>query len=76
MVTYDQDRRQPDAALRWDTIRLVLLRAFAKHGAQDFSEKHWLRLIHQGSSKTRFEYCEDFQILWLTSEQFKDTLVE
>ena len=24
-----------------------------------FSEKHVLRLIHEGSSKTTFEYCED-----------------
>ena len=56
---HDQDERQPDAALHWDTIRPLLLRAFTKHGARDFSEKHWLRSIHQGSSKTRFEYCED-----------------
>ena len=54
---YDQDERQPDAALHWDTIRQVLLKAFAKHGARDFSEKHWLRR----SNKTRFEYCEDSQ---------------
>ena len=59
---YDQDERQPDAALHWDTLRPVLLKVFAKHGARDFSEKHWLQLIHQGSSKTRFEYCEDSKI--------------
>ena len=35
---YDQDERQPDAALHWDTIRQVLLKAFAEHGARDFSE--------------------------------------
>ena len=56
---YDQDERQSDAAIHWDTIRLVLLNAFAKHGTQDSSEKHWLRLVHEGSSKTRVEYCED-----------------
>ena len=56
---YDQDERQSDAALHWDTMSPVLLEAFAKHGARDFSEKHWLRLFHEGSSKTRFEYCED-----------------
>ena len=54
----DQDERQSDAALHWDTIRPVLLKAFAKLGAQNFSQKLWLRLIHEGSSKTRFEYCE------------------
>ena len=56
---YDQDERKPDAALHWDTIRPLLLKPFAKHGARDFSEKDWLRLNHQGSSKTRFENCED-----------------
>ena len=33
---YDQEKRQSDAALHRDTIRLVLLKAFAKHGAPDF----------------------------------------
>ena len=56
---HDQDERQSDAALHWGTIRPVLLIAFAKHGARDFSDEQWLRLIHEGSSKTRFEYCED-----------------
>ena len=36
-----------------------ILRAFAKHGARDSSEKNWLRLIHERSSKTRFEYNEN-----------------
>ena len=31
---YDQDERQLDAALPGDTIRRVLLKAFAKHGAK------------------------------------------
>ena len=56
---YDQDERPSDAALHRDTIRPVLLKAFAEHGAREFSEKHWLRPIREGSSKTRVEYCED-----------------
>ena len=56
---YDQDDRQSDASTHWDTRMPVLLKAFEKHGARDFSEKYWLRLIHEGSSKTRVEYCED-----------------
>ena len=56
---YDQEERQSDAAVHWDTIRPKLLRAFADRGARDFSEKDWLRHIIEGSSKTRFEYCED-----------------
>ena len=55
----DQDERQSDAAHHWDMRRPVLLKAFAKHGARDFSEKHWLRLTREGSSQTRFEYCQD-----------------
>ena len=58
---YEQDERHSDAARHWDTIKPVLLNAFAKHRARDFSEKHWLRQFHEGSSKTRFEYCEDSQ---------------
>ena len=40
-------------------MRPVLLKAFAKHGARYFSDEQWLRLVHEGSSKTRSEYCED-----------------
>ena len=32
---YDQDERQSDAALHWDTTMPVLLKAFAQHGAQN-----------------------------------------
>ena len=59
MRHYDQEERQSDAALHWDTIRPILLKAFVNRGAHDFSEKDWLRLIHEGSSRTRFECCED-----------------
>ena len=52
---YDQD----DASLHWNAIRPVLLKAFAKHGARDFSDEQSLRLVHEGSSRTSFEYCED-----------------
>ena len=59
MRHYDQDARQRDAALHWDAMELVLLKAFAKQGARDFSDQEWRRLNHQGSSKTRFEYWND-----------------
>ena len=55
----DQEERQSDAAVHGDTMRPKLLRVFADRGARDFSETDWLRHIHEGSSKTRFEYCED-----------------
>ena len=44
--------------MHWDTIRPVLLKAFAKQGAH-FSEKYWIRFVHQGSSKTRVEYSKN-----------------
>ena len=56
---YDQDERHSDGSMHWDTTRSVLLKAFAKHGARQFSEKYWLYLVHEGSSKARNEYCED-----------------
>ena len=74
---YDQGERQSDAAIHWDTIRSVLLKAFANKGAQGFSDKDLLRLVHQGSRKTRFEQCEDStKFLGFFFEQFMDTLVE
>ena len=56
---YDQDERHSYGSMHWDTIMSVLLKAFAKHGARQFSEKYWLYLVHEGSSKARNEYCED-----------------
>ena len=35
------------------------MRAFAHEGAPDFSDKNWLRLIHEGSTKKRLECCTD-----------------
>ena len=56
---HDQDEGPLDASLHWDAIRQVLLKAIAKHGERDFSDEQWLRLVHEGSSRTRFDYCED-----------------
>ena len=48
---YDQDERHSDGAINWDTTRSVLSKAFAKHGARQFSEKYWLYLVHEGSKQ-------------------------
>ena len=56
---FDQDDRQTDAAVHWESIRPVLLKAFADKGAHEFSEQEWIQLFHQGSKKVRFEYCEN-----------------
>ena len=45
-----------------DTVRLVLLRAFAHQVARYFSEKLWKHLIQEGSSKKRLENCLDCKI--------------
>ena len=59
MLHYDQDERQTDGSRHWDTIRPVLLKAFAQERARDFDEGCWLHLIHEGSNKKRLEYCND-----------------
>ena len=62
---YDQDEGQPDAALHWDTIRPVLLKAFAKHGARHFSR--------QTLASTCTSRKQQYEVRVLhTSEQFKD----
>ena len=47
----------------WDSMKPVLMRAFAHAGAQKFSDKNCSRLIHDGSTKKT------------VSELFRDTLV-
>ena len=56
---FDQEERQIDGSRHWDSTNPVLMRAFAHEGAQDFSDKICLRLIHEGSTKKRLEYCTD-----------------
>ena len=54
----DQEERETDGAVHWDTINPTLLRACGHQGARDLSEKNWLQHIYdEGSNKTRFEYC-------------------
>ena len=55
----DQKERQTDGSRHWDSIQPVLMRAFASERAQDFRDKNWLRLIHEGSTKKSLEYCTD-----------------
>ena len=60
---YDQDERQSDGSMHWDTIRPKLLKAFAKRGARDFPEQE-LRTVRMPQNPQ------------LTFEQFKDILEE
>ena len=56
---HDQDEREQDGSYHWDTVRSVLLKAFAQRGAGEFSDNQWIHLIHEGSSKKRVEYFLD-----------------
>ena len=56
---YDQDERDPDGAVHWNSICPKLMRAFGHRGPRKSSEKDWLQNIYEGSSKTWFEYCTD-----------------
>ena len=42
---FDQDERQTDAAVHWDSIRPVLKKALADKGAHEFSEQEWISSI-------------------------------
>ena len=55
---FDQDERQTDAAVHWDSIRPVLLKAFADMGASEFSEQEWIQHIHKGSFKSHSSFVE------------------
>ena len=56
---FDQEERQTDGSRHWDSIKPVLMRAFAHQGARDFDDGFWLRLIQDGSTEKRLEYCQD-----------------
>ena len=55
---FDQEERQTDGAVHWDTIKPVLEKGFRSHGAESFSETQWIVHIYKGSNKVRFEYCD------------------
>ena len=56
---HDQDEREQDGSYHWDTVRLVLLKAFAQKGAGTFSNNQWIHMIHEGSSRKIVEHCLD-----------------
>ena len=49
---FDQDERQTDAAVHWDSIRPVLWKTLADKGAQEFSEQERIQHVRQGSEAT------------------------
>ena len=59
--------------VRWVTISTVLLKALAKQGARDFSEKSGFDLFTKGAARQQLSVVRIPNIPWHT---FKDTLVE
>ena len=54
---HDQDERDHDGAVHWNTMYPVLLRKFGDQIGRRCTDKDWIGHIHFGSNKTRFEYC-------------------
>ena len=70
----DQEERDSDGAMHWDLIRSSLLEEFGSRVGQNYYHQDWLQAIHEGSNKTRFEYCKNFlRFKWSMPVQFKDT---
>ena len=38
---YDQEERDSDGAVHWDTVRSVLLKEFGSRGGPNFSDRDW-----------------------------------
>ena len=56
----DQEERDSDGAMYWDLIQSSLLEDFGSRVGQNYDQQDWLQAIHEGSNKTRFEYCNIF----------------
>ena len=48
---YDQDERETDAAIHWNSIVPKLRKAFRSSAGQEFSNKVWRQHIHEGNTK-------------------------
>ena len=54
---------QPDRSRHWDSIRPVLMTAFAHEGARDFRDEAWLQKNFECSTMKRTEYCKDKDVV-------------
>ena len=55
---HDQDERETDGAVHWNSMGPKLRKAFQKAGGQQFSDSDWLQYAYEGSNKTRSELHE------------------
>ena len=54
---YDQDERETDGAVHWNSMVPKLRKPFQKSGGRKFSDTDWLQHIYEGSNTMRFQYC-------------------
>ena len=52
----DQDERETDGAVHWNSMRPKLRKAFQKAGGQKFSDSDWLQYMYKESDQTMFQY--------------------
>ena len=68
---HDQQERDSDGGVHWDTVHSRLIKEFGSRGGRHFSDRDWHQEICEGSNKTRFECCLNTKGSLLTSVQFK-----
>ena len=54
---HDQDERERDGAVRWDTMYPIPWKEFQGKIGRRCTQEEWIDYIHLGSNKTRCEYC-------------------
>ena len=55
----EQEERDSDEAVHWDSACSRLLSELGSRMGQHCSHRAWLQAVHEGSNKTRFEYCKN-----------------
>ena len=55
----DQDERENDGAVHWNTMSPKLLTAFEDQGGREHSGRDWIHHIHRWCNNTRFEHCQN-----------------
>ena len=71
----DQDERESDGAVQWNSMVSRLWKASQKSVWWTLSDTDWLQHIYDGSNKMRFQYCLNFKHSLLNIRAIKDTQV-
>ena len=62
---YDQDEREIDDVVHWNSMCPKLRNAFLKYGSKEFSDTDWLQHVYHGSNKMGILYCVNSQNYFL-----------